>query len=331
MKNVLVLGGTGFVGREVCAKLASLQIPLTVATRRAVNARAVQTLPLVTVLECNVHDEAALARALAGCDAVVNLVAILHGTQAEFEHAHVALPQKLVRACKAAGVTSVVHVSALGAAADAPSMYQRSKAQGEAALAASGLAVSVLRPSVIFGAQDSFLNLFAKLQQLLPVMPLAGADTRFQPVWVEDVAQAVVNSLTHRHVVSPLRLDSPHAVDATGRTFEACGPQIFTLRELVQLAGQWSGHPRPVIGLPRGLARLQAQMMELMPGKALMSRDNVDSLQVDNIASGKLPGLSALGITATALEAVAPEYLARGGAVGPRSGLLGLRKTAGRF
>lgn len=311
MKNILLLGGTGFVGRHVCAKLAQQEIAVTVATRRASRARSLRTLPRLTVAEVDVHDEAALTRCLAGHDAVVNLVAILHGDAAAFERTHVQLPQTLARACAAAGVARVLHVSALGAAADAPSLYQRSKAAGEAALLAAPLSLTVLRPSVVFGAEDQFLDLFAQLQRWLPLLPLAGAACQFQPVWVEDVAQALVNALLQRK---------------TG-TYEACGPQVFSLRQLVQLAGQWSGHPRPVLELPPGLGRLQAQAMEWLPGPTLMSRDNALSLQSDNIASGELPGLTALGITPTALEAVAPAYLA---GWGPRSGLLGLRTMAGR-
>lgn len=329
MTNVLLLGGSGFVGRHVCAKLAQAQVPVTLATRRLTHARAVQLLPLVTLAQLDVHDEAALTRTVAGHSAVINLVAILHGNQAAFEHAHVELPQKIARACAAAGVQRLVHVSALGAALDAPSMYQRSKARGEAVLQATDLALTLLRPSVIFGAEDQFLNLFAKLQRFLPVMPLAGADTQFQPVWVEDVAQAIVNSLLQRSA------SGERLADSAGQTFEACGPDVFTLRQLVQLAGRLSGanagRGRALLALPRSAARLQAAFMELLPGQPLMSRDNLDSLQVDNTASGRLPGLAALGIAPTALEAIAPGYLGAGGAVGPRSNLLGMRTAAGRF
>lgn len=328
-QSVLLLGGSGFVGRHVCAKLAQAQVPVTVATRRLSHARVVQTLPLVTLAPLDVHDEAALTRCVAGHSAVVNLVAILHGSQAAFEHAHVQLPQKIARACAAAGVRRLVHVSALGAALDAPSMYQRSKARGEAALQSADLALTVLRPSVVFGAEDQFLNLFARLQRFLPVMPLAGADTRFQPVWVEDLAQAVVNSLLQR-TASGERLQA-----GSEQTFEACGPGVFSLRQLVQLAGQLSsvnaGRGRPVVALPAALAQLQAGVMELLPGAPLMSRDNLASLQVDNVASGQLPGLDRLGIAAAALEAVVPGYLGGGGAAGPRSHLLGIRTSAGRF
>jgi NADH dehydrogenase len=305
MKNILVLGGTGFVGRPVCAKLAHQGWCTTVPSRQVEHAADLGSLPLLEVVQADVHDEAALTRLVTGRDAVVNLVAILHGNAAAFEKTHVELPQKLARACAAAGVRRLVHVSALGAALDAPSMYQRSKARGEAALQAAvtagSLDLTLLRPSVIFGAQDKFLNVFAQLQRVFPVMPLAGADTRFQPVWVEDVAEAVQRCL-----------QDPATI---GQTFEACGPGVFTLRELVRLAGQWAGvnggRGRPVIGLPLALARLQAWLMEMAPGETLMSRDNLDSMAVDNVASGRVRGLDALGITVAALAAIAPGYLRR--------------------
>lgn len=313
MPKILVLGGTGFVGRHVCEKLASADHSITVATRRLDAARAVLSLPRVVPVVADVHDPAQLASLVAGHDLVINLVAILHGSADAFEKAHVRLPAQLAQACAATGVRKLVHVSALGAAADAPSVYQRSKAAGEAALQKSGLDLHILRPSVIFGADDKFLNLFAKLQAVFPVMPLGGATTRFQPVWVEDVAEAVV------------RLGTGAA--ALPSVMEACGPDIWTLRELVELAGRLTGHPRPVVPLPNALARLQAAMLELAPGEPMMSRDNLDSMRVDNIASGQLPGLGALGIQPAALSAVAPQYL---GHKGPRSRLTDLRKTAGR-
>jgi len=317
MSNILVLGGTGFVGRHLCEKLARLQWRVTVPTRRADGARDLQMLPLLQPVQADVRDEAVLARLVAGHDAVVNLVAILHGSEAAFEAVHVTLPQTLARACAAAGVRRVVHVSALGAAVDAPSMYQRSKARGEAALQAAGLALTVLRPSVIFGPEDRFLNLFARLQAVLPVVPLAGADTRFQPVWVEDVAQAVAHALQNERTA--------------GQTYEACGPGVYTLRQLVRLAGQWAGvnggRGRPVLGLPAWLARLQALLMELAPGEPLMSRDNLDAMLADNVASGRLPGLESLGIQPGALEAIAPAYL---GSRGLPENLQAFRRTAGR-
>lgn len=307
-KNILVLGGSGFVGQHVCEKLQREGWTVTVPTRRAINAKSVQHLPGLTVIEANAHDEATLTRLLPGHDAVVNLIAILHGSEAAFEHVHVALAQKLARACVASGVTRLVHVSALGVALDSPARYQRSKARGEAALRAAALDLTVLRPSVIFGAGDRFLNLFAQLQSVFPVVPLAGAGARFQPVWVEDVAQAVVASLKQSSSI--------------GQTFECAGPEVLTLADLVRVAGRCGSHQRPILALPDGLGRLQAMLMELAPGEPLMSRDNLAAMSVDNVASGQAPGLSALGIRPASVHTVAPTYL---GTQGGRSSLLKAR------
>ena len=318
MNKILVLGGTGFVGSHLCQKLALLPGRITLPTRRIENAKHLQMLPMLDVLPADVHDEATLTRLVEGHDAVVNLVAILHGTEAAFNRVHVALPQKLARACQAAGVRRVVHVSALGAATDAPSMYQRSKARGEQALQAAALDLTLLRPSVIFGAEDKFLNVFARLQQIFPIIPLAGAATRFQPVWVEDVAQALVHCLQYP--------------ETAGQIFDLCGPDVMTLKQLVQFSGQASGinhgRGRAVFGLPLALGRLQAALMALAPGEPLMSRDNLDSMAVDNITDGRLPGLAALGVTAASVAAVAPGYLS---ARGKRSVFQDLRRSAGRY
>ena len=303
--QVAVLGGTGFVGHAVCEHLVERSGGaggrIVVPTRRLRHGLALQSLPTVQLVQANVHDDRDLARVLAGCEAVVHLVAILHGSEAEFERVHVQLPQRVAAACKAAGLRRVVHVSALGVAPDAPSRYLRSKAAGEQVWRESGLDVTVLRPSVIFGARDRFLNLFAQLQALAPFVPLGGAHARFQPVWVEDVAAAVVRCL-----------DQPATI---GQVFECAGPQQFTLADLVRLAGRLSGHPRPVLPLPGALARLQALVMEYLPGEPLMSRDNVDSMQVPNVATPGQPGLEALGVQASGVEGVAAGYL--GGVDGP--------------
>ena len=188
-------------------------------------------LPGVLPVEADIHDDATLARLVGGADAVINLVAQLHGSEAAFDRVHVALPRRLAAACRAAGVRRVVHVSALGVAANAPSRYLRSKAAGEEALRGAGLDLTLLRPSVIFGAEDRLLNLFAKLQAVFPVMPLAGADSRYQPVWVEDVARAIVLCLDRRETI--------------GQVIECTGPRTMTLRQIVELAGRLCGHPRP--------------------------------------------------------------------------------------
>jgi NADH dehydrogenase len=319
MKNVLVLGGTGFVGTHVCEKLVRAGWTVTVPTRRWNNAQDVLHLPSLKVQEMDVHDAAALARVAEGHDAVVNLVAILHGDQEAFNKAHVELPQKIADACARAGVTKLVHISALGANAQKPgappSMYLRSKSLGEAILLAScsQLALTILRPSVIFGQGDKFLNMFASLQKVFPFMPLAGAEARFQPVWVEDVASAVVKSLER--------------TGAGVQTLEACGPEVFTLKQLVEisatLAGVNRGHGRPVFGIPAWAGSLQARLMELKPGEPLMSRDNLASMRVPNVATPGMPDLSALGIQAAALRPIASDYLTEGAAW---HALLGVRR-----
>ncbi len=300
MANVLVLGGTGFVGHSVCAHLVeragAANGCVAVPTRRAAHARQLQLLPLVEVVQADVHDPAQLRRLVKGRDVVINLVAILHGSEDEFRRVHVELPRKLAQVCHETGVRRLIHVSALGVGDAAPSRYLRSKAAGEAVLKAARLDLTVLRPSVIFGQGDRFLNLFATLQAVLPVLPLAGANARFQPVWVEDVAEAIVNCV-----------DDPKTI---GLTLECTGPTVHTLAELATMAGRWSGHERRVLALPQGLARLQAFSMECLPGPTLMSRDNLDSMRVPSVASGTLPGLERLGIRASPLDVVVPQYLA---------------------
>lgn len=299
-RRILVLGGTGFVGSSLCERLVARDAGcrITVATRRLAHARTVQFLPTVDVAECDVHDDTQLLRLLAGQDAAINLIAILHGGAADFDNIHVQFARRLADACTRAGVGRVIHVSALGVAEDAPSLYLRSKARAEAAWKASPLAISVLRPSVIFGQGDRFLNLFAAVQAVLPVMPLACSEARFQPVWVEDVAEALVRCL-----------ERPETI---GKVYECAGPEVHTLRELVQLAGRLSGNERRILALPDGVGRLQAMFMELLPGTPLMSRDNILSMRVPNVATGVVPGLDALGIDAAALEAVSSGYLAPG-------------------
>ncbi len=303
--TILVLGGSGFIGRHVVARLARPDSVVVVPTRHRERAKHLLMLPWVDIVQADMSDRSVLATLVRRADVVVNLVGVLHSSPGTpygpaFKRAHVDLPARLVEACDAAGAGRLLHVSALGvdlhAAHPLPSMYLRSKADGERAIhAAQRTRWTIFRPSVVFGPEDSFLNLFAALQRRLPVMPLARGATRFSPVWVCDVAQAVVNAI-----------DSP---DTVGRTYELGGPEVFTLRELVALAGRLAGTPRPIIDLPDGLGRLQAGVLEHMPGPTLMSRDNFDSLAIDNVAStGFAPELR---VTPSALSGIAPGYIGR--------------------
>lgn len=315
-QRVVIVGGSGFIGSAIANRLCEAGIRVLIPTRRRSRAGHVLLLPNVEVVEADVHDPAALANLFAGADAVVNTVGVLHSRSGtpfgpDFARAHVELPQKIVAACRAAGVPGLVHISALGASIDGPSEYQRSKAAGELAIHAAGadIAWTILRPSVVFGRGDSFLNLFAGLARSLPVLPLAGAGCRFQPVYVEDVAEAVWQSL-----IRP---------QAAGQTFELAGPTVYTLRQLVEYVSALVGKPRPVVPLPEGIAMLQARLMEFAP-QPLMSRDNVRSMRVDNVAHGDpLP----FGLHPTALEAVAPAWL---GEAGPRAFYYPFRRHARR-
>ena len=304
--SVLILGGSGFVGQALCEQLTRQMggaARITVPTRRWAAGKTVQSIPGVTVVQADVFND--LPRLVPGHDAVVNLIAILQGSAAAFEHVHVELPRRIAPAMHGAGVKRLVHVSALGVAEHAPSRYLRSKAAGEAVLQVAaqtqGLELTLLRPSLLFGDGDASVNLFARLQRVFPLMPLAGADARLQPVWVQDLARAIVQVLLRP--------------DTAGQTFEIAGPRVLTLAELVKLAGRVAGCPRPVLPLPGPLATLQALAMECLPGEPLISRDNLASLSVPNVPGGQLPGLAALGITPASLEAVLPTYLAPGSGV----------------
>ena len=315
-KRVVIVGGSGFIGSAIANRLCEAGVKVLIPTRRRSRAGHVLLLPNADVVETDVHDPAALARLFEDADAVINTVGVLHSRPGtpfgpDFARAHVELPQKIVTACRTAGVARLVHISALGADANGPSEYQRSKAAGEHAIEAAGpdIAWTILRPSVVFGRGDSFLNLFADLARMFPVLPLTGASCRFQPVYVEDVAEAVYQSLTRP--------------DAAGQTFELAGPTVYTLRQLVEYVSALVGKPRPIIGLPEGIGMVQARLMEFAP-QPLMSRDNVRSMRVDNVASGEP---QPFGLKPTALEAVAPAWL---GTASPRAFYYPFRRHARR-
>jgi uncharacterized protein YbjT (DUF2867 family) len=291
--NILVVGGSGFVGRHLVAALAERGARVTVPTRRRDRARHLILLPTVEVVEADVRDANTLAGLAAGRDAVVNLAGILHGPG--FKPTHVELAQAVVNACRTAGVKRLLHMSALGADPGAPSEYLRSKGVGEqAVLAADDLAATVFRPSVIFGPEDKFLNLFAQLSALLPVLGLAVPEARFQPVYVGDVVKAMLAALDSR--------------DAAGKRYDLCGPHECTLRELMDFVCAVTGRKRLVVGLPNSIAYVQAWMMEMLPVK-LLTRDNLLSMEVPSVCDCAFP----FGIQPAALEATAPAWLAPSG------------------
>jgi NADH dehydrogenase len=323
--RLCILGGSGFVGTHLVSQLAARGHHVRVLSHRREMAKSLILLPTVEVVEANVHDQQALVRQFRGMDAVINLVGILHETnigrvdlpsarRGDFQNVHIELPRKVVNAMGEAGVPRLLHMSALAANANAQSAYLRSKGIGEALVREAGrvhrheegwflngpkfvhghgLAVTIFRPSVIFGRGDSFLNAFAGLLKTFPVIPLASAGSRFAPVYVEDVARAFADSL-----------DNPATV---GQTYELCGPRAYTLGELVRYVGEVVGKKRTVIGLGHWLSYFQAWAMEFKPGAKLMTRDNLYSMAVDNVCKGGWPAV--FDFEPATLEAVAPEYL----------------------
>lgn len=292
--RVLVLGGTGFVGQHVVAKLVTAGHRVVVPTRRRERGQPLILLPTVEVVERDVHDRRTLDQLVAGADAVVNLVGILHERGREtFARAHVEFARSVVEACKRGGVRRLVHMSALGASADGPSRYLRSKGEAEAIVTASGLEWTVFRPSVIFGRGDEFVGLFAKLLKWLPVVVLASPEARFQPVYVGDVARCFAQSVDD---------------DRTIRSrYELCGPKVYSLREIVAWVGEITDRVRPIVGLGPSLSNVQARVLERLPFKVL-TRDNLDSMRVESVCGGPFPEV--FGFEPAAMEAIVPAYLA---------------------
>ncbi len=300
LANVLLIGGSGFVGGWIASRLSESGVRVTIPTRHRENTKKLITLPTVEMVEADVHEPATLVQLMRGQDAVINLVGILHDGDSRlpygkgFAAAHVELPRKIVAAMPQAGVRRLLHMSALQAALRAPSEYLRSKGDGEMLVraAADQLDVTIFRPSVIFGPGDAFLNMFASLARLLPALPLGGGSARFQPVYVGDVAAAFVDSLGDRTTI--------------GRSYDLCGPKVYSLRELVDYTAHLVGRSPWIIDLGTGgWAYLQAGVMWLLP-KPPLSPDNLRSMEVDSVTDGThdFPGWQP-----KALEAVAPGYL----------------------
>jgi NADH dehydrogenase len=299
---VTVFGGTGFIGRHLVRRLAARELRIRVVSRNwRVHGRVLQPMGDVGQIvggPADLASEAALAQLLAGSDAVVNLIGILYESRRQtFAEVHGELPGRIARAAVAAGVTRMVQISAIGADLSARSAYARSKAQGEQAVRAALRAATILRPSIVVGPEDGFFNRFAAMARLLPALPLIGGGrTRFQPVWVGDVADAIVAALERE--------------DARGETFELGGPKVYSFAELMRYMLKVVGRRRLLLPLSFEVATLQARVMELLPAPPL-TRDQVELLKTDNVVGAQARTLADLGITPTPIELVVPDYLMR--------------------
>ena len=295
-----VFGGSGFIGRYVVQRLAQRGFIVRVAVRDPVAAGFLKPMGAVgqiVPLAAPITDDAGVHRALEGASLAVNLVGILAERRAgDFDRVHHQGAGRVARLAAKAGVRRLVHVSAIGADPASPSAYGRSKAAGELAVRQEFPGATILRPSLVFGPEDAFFNRFAALARLSPVMPVIAGATRFQPVYVGDVADAVLAAL-----------ERP---DAAGAIFELGGPQVVTFRGLLAAILKMTGRPKPLVDIPLGLARLQARFAEMVPGKPF-TRDQLLMLQRDAVVAAGMPGLTALGILPTPMDLVVPGYLAR--------------------
>ena len=301
---VTIFGGSGFLGRYIAHRMARAGWRVRVAVRRPNEAMHVKPYGDVGQVEpilCNVRDEASTRRAIEGADAVVNCVGILQETKFQsFEDVHVDAADLIARLSAEAGISKFVHISALGADAGAESVYSETKAEGEALVVQAMPDAVVLRPSVVFGTEDRFFNRMAEFSRLSPILPLFGAGTKFQPVYVNDVALAVETAITG---------------NVEGGIYELGGPEVLTLRELATGATAVAGRRRMLLNVPSGFARMKAwgfEMFEKLTGglfPAMLTRDQLKMLQVDNVVSDGAAGFVELGIEATAMESVLESYL----------------------
>ena len=296
-----VFGGSGFVGRYVVRQLARDGWRVNVAVRDAEYAKFLKPMGdvgQITPMAISIRDKAAVAAAVSGAEAVINLVGVLYESGAQnFEAIHHQGAKTIAEAAAAAGVARLIHVSAIGADAGSPSLYARTKAAGEAAVRTAFPGATIFRPSLVIGPEDSFFNRFAGLARVMPALPLfGGGKTRFQPVYVGDVADAIVRAVDDARTA--------------GQTYELGGPTIYTFRQLMELMLKEIRRKRCLVSIPFPIARLEARFLQVLPVPPL-TVDQVRLLERDNIAAQGVPGLVELGIRPTPVETVIPSYLDR--------------------
>ena len=318
IKRVLILGGTGFIGRAIAEQFSKRGMELTVPTRDRDRAKHLLVLPACDVVVADIFNRSTLQNLIANTDCVVNLVGILHG---DFDLVHVQFPKLVAELCVANNTPRLLHMSALNADENGVSRYLQSRGKGEAAVRAAlatahkkVTALTVFRPSVVFGADDKFLNLFAGMLKVFPAIPLGSPNAQFQPIWVEDVARAVAESALN--------------TGTFGQAYNLCGPEVYTLKQLLQFVAARIGKQRIIVGLGAGLSNLQATVFELLPGK-LITRDNVKSMSLPNTNSAPFPAI--FGFAPSALSAIVPTYLnANTNLISGRARYQNLRNHAGR-
>ena len=295
-----VFGGSGFIGRYVVKRLAAQGHVVRVAVRApqaALFLKPMGAVGQIVPLAASIGQEAEAARAIEGADWVVNLVGILaEDRSGDFARVHTEGAQRVARLAAAAGVSRLVHLSALGADPNSASRYGASKGEGERAVLAAFPAATILRPGIVFGPEDHFFNRFAEMARMLPFLPVISGNTRLQPVYVGDVADAVMAALTREGVA--------------GGIYELGGPKVQTMRELLAYILQLTGRDRKLISIPPSIARLQARFLQHFPGKPL-TPDQLKMLETDNVVSPGAKGLAEFGLVATPIDLIVPGYLKR--------------------
>lgn len=299
---ITIFGGTGFIGRHLVSRLATGGYRIRLATRDPEVATQLMTqgnVGQIVGLKTNVRDQASVERAVAGADIVINLVGILFERGAQkFKSIHEDAAERIAAAAKAADVSQLVHMSALGADKQHAAAYARSKAAGEELATREFPGATILRPSVVFGVNDDFFNRFAQILSFAPVFPLAdGGASKMQPVWVEDLCEAIL-----RIIEDPAQ---------QGKTWELTGPDIYSFRQLMEMTLEFTSRKCLLVPVPFSVMSVMSVFMNLAPGRPQLTPDQVKLLQTDNVASGDLPGLSDLGITAGTVNGIVPEYLRR--------------------